>query len=97
MSRPALSPYLNMYRGELGFTDPYNAFVRPYMQQNQRPERRTTNTGTAGSITSAYPNNELLRARARSQQQATAGIAPTGTGSSFMNLGHFYQMPRGRR
>ena len=89
ISRPTLSPYLNMFRHDVGYTDPYNALVRPYLQQNQQRTRRDIRApmGAAGNPVQA---SELLRARALSQQQQAVGIAPTGTNSVFNNLGHFY-------
>ena len=96
VSRPALSPYLNMFRGDLGFTDPYNSFVRPNLPQSQPRTRRDLSPAT-GAGTALPQTTEVLRARALSQRQTAGGIAPTGTGSTFMNLGHFYQVPKYRR
>ncbi len=96
VSRPSLSPYAHLLGGGYGAMDPYMAYMRQFLPQTQRPERRDI-TAAAGSNTPLYPTSELLRARARSDQQQAGGIAPTGARSTFMNLGHFYQMPRYRR
>jgi hypothetical protein len=103
VSRPTLSPYSHMYSGG-GYgalEDPYMNYMRRFLPQSQpRPTRRdssltpTGSAGSAGSATNAYPTSELLRARARSQRQEAGAIAPTGSGSMYMNLGHFYQTPR---
>lgn len=97
-TRPRVSPYLNMFRSdlgimrsELGYFDPYMGFSRP----SAPTSRDRTNIQSIGQ-----PSTELLRARARSQQQAAGGIggiAPTGTGSVFMNYSHYYQAPGRRR
>ncbi len=98
ISRPSLSPYSNMFRTEAGMVDPYLNLVRPYMQQSSPLQRTatqrlpTTTTGNPG-VTA-----ESLRARQQSAQQMQAGgIAPTGTSSVFMNMGHFYQPRNFRR
>lgn len=96
VSRPALSPYAQMFGGGYGAMDPQMMYMRQYMPQTQQPTRRDV-TAASGSATALYPSSELLRARARSTQQAADGIAPTGTGSTFMNYGHFYQVPKYRR
>lgn len=106
VSRPTLSPYSRMYSGANYGTleDPYMMYMRRYLPQaQQRPPRRDATTGLpgplgssqlVGSATNAAPTNELLRARARSQRQESGSVAPTGTGSTFMNFGHYYQVPR---
>jgi hypothetical protein len=96
VSRPSLSPYARLFGGGYGAVDPYMSYMRQFMPQTQRPERRDV-TAASGATTPLYPTSELLRARARSNQQQAGGIAPTGSGASFMNLSHFYTMPRYRR
>ncbi len=88
VSRPALSPYLNMFRNDVGFTDPYNSMVRPYLPPSERVRRDATAPMDRSANPQASP--ELMRNRAQTQGQKALGIAPTGTGSVFMNMGHFY-------
>lgn len=97
VSRPTLSPYLNLYRREIGYMDPHSRNeMSPYLRyfQSERPTRRDVTP----SATTPAPSAEVARAIGRSQQQQmNTGIAPTGTGSTFMNLGHFYPMRTYRR
>lgn len=92
ISRPSLSPYSNMFRSEAGMVDPYLNMLRPYMQQAPPPARTTTQQTPPTTMTNPGTTAESLRARQHTaQQQQAGGIAPTGTGSVFMNMGHFYQ------
>jgi hypothetical protein len=97
VSRPTLSPYLNLYRHDIGFSDPrLGGEMSPYLRYFQADQQRTRRD-TPGTTTGTYPaapSAELLRTvnRNQQQQQVAVGIAPTGTNSSFMNMGHFYQV-----
>lgn len=98
ISRPSLSPYSNMFRAEAGMMDPYLTLIRPYLQQSS-PER-TVHRQAAPGPTMSNPgmSAESLRARQRAAlQQQAGGIAPTGTGSVYMNMGHYYQSRNYRR
>ena len=93
LSRPRTSSYLDYFRydrGGGGYLNPFRQFSSPLLRSPSQRNRQTT-AGTE--------SGELLRARARLQSQATrgSGVAPTGTGSSFNNYSHFYQMRNSRR
>ena len=62
VSRPALSPYLNMFRNDIGFTDPYNSLVRPYLPPSERVRRDATAPMDRTANPQAAP--ELMRNRA---------------------------------
>jgi hypothetical protein len=93
VSRPTLSPYLNMFPQERRYTDSYNSMVRPYMQQRTRRDAGSPLDTTSNPV----QTSELLRARERGQREQAVGIAPTGTNSVFMNMGHYYQFRNYRR
>jgi hypothetical protein len=98
ISRPSLSPYSNMFRAEAGMVDPYLNLVRPYMQQTPPQQRMATRQTPPATMTNPGLTAESMRVRQRTaQQQQVGGIAPTGTNSVFMNMGHFYQTRNFRR
>jgi len=113
ISRPAVSPYLELFRGGYGGYRGYGVspMLAPYLRQNQstasRVRDRTTDQSTSGGQS---VNMALERARAARQARAagalgagagtSGGVAPTGTGSVFMQYSHYYQVPQmggGRR
>jgi hypothetical protein len=92
VSRPTLSPYLNMYRNSTGYstghTDPYG-LGRSYLSPSQRLQRQPTTS--ADRATNPPRSPEMMRLRGQNQQQPQAvQIAPTGANSGFMNTSHFY-------
>ena len=100
VSRPTLSPYLNpVLRREAGLLSPYETMMSPYLRYFQ-PDQGTSRRNVTPTTTTPAPSAELMRAAGRSQQQqqqAVMGVAPTGTGSTFMNLSHFYPARNSRR
>lgn len=109
ISRPQVNPYSDFLRYNSGLYDP---MVRPFMRQNTPVTRRQMGGGpaTIGSPTgsallggsSTYGgqrNPEVERAQLRSAasaQRATV-VAPTGTGSTFMQYSHYYPVRQNRR
>lgn len=82
LSRPPVSPYLNLLRPELDPATNYYTLVRPAIEQRAA----TFQQGEA-----------LQQLRSRVDEQAAspfaganAGLAPTGSGARFMNLSHYY-------
>jgi hypothetical protein len=63
------------------------------MQQRTRRDARSPLDTTSNPV----QTSELLRARERGQREQAVGIAPTGTNSVFMNMGHYYQFRNYRR
>lgn len=87
---PTLTPYLNYFRRDTGaIGDPYNAFVVPRRELRQTLGVQQQNIyGLQQQVRQANQEIENIR-------QPLA--APTGTGATFMNYSHYYQMPPARR
>ena len=82
-SRPTMSPFLNYFRQDTGVLNRYHAFVQP--------QRRN-------STFSQLQNNRFRALKAETRQSSRQILLPTGSGSVFMNLSHFYQVrTRSRR
>jgi len=84
-SRPALSPYLYLTRPNVGPFPNYQAFVQPTQNQLQ------INQLQQSQVTQLQQNQQQLQqSQEKLQQLGPAQMAPTGTGSSFNSLSHFY-------
>jgi hypothetical protein len=84
-SRPALSPYLYLTRPNVGPFPNYQAFVQPTQNQLQ------INQVQQSQVTQLQQNQQQLQqTQQKLQQLGPAQMAPTGTGSSFNSLSHFY-------
>ncbi len=104
VGRPRVNPYSDFLRRSSGMYDP---MITPFLRQNNAgiTRRQTGNTNSASSAllggSSSYGmyNPEADRARARSMenQRTTTMVAPTGSGSTFMQYSHFYQVRRPAR
>ena len=91
LSRPTLSPWLNLYRRDPGPVGPYLSYVRP-----EQELRRTLQGQEAGlrrqSAGLQRQETGVLSLQRRVTQLERGGVmAPTGTGSVFMNYSHYYQ------
>lgn len=82
-SRPTVSPYLNLLRNDNGTMPNYYSLVRPQLDQ-QAFDRQATQNSRMNSI--AIRKLESLSTNPTG--------APTGSGSTFNNLSHYY--PRRR-
>lgn len=84
-TRPTLSPWLNLYRRDSGPLDNYHTFVRP-----EQRLRRTLEQQRAG----IQRQNAAIHSLGRqvSRLERPSGVRPTGTGGTFMNYLHYYQM-----
>ncbi len=104
VSRPSAMSYFNMGSGYglggYGMVDP---LLATYLQRNQNAasRRRENQTPTMPGFSS---NPMVDRARAARQTPlgtalptGQAAVAPTGTGSVFMQYSHYFQVPAGRR
>ena len=84
-SRPALSPYLYLTRPNVGPFPNYQAFVQPTQNQLQ------INQVQQSQVTQLQQNQQQLQqTQQKLQQLGPAQMAPTGTGSSFNSLSHYY-------
>jgi hypothetical protein len=82
---PTLSPWLNLYQRSTGPLDPYHQWVRPELnlretlqQQDLANQRQAVDIAAVG-----HQVTQL-------EQDRAAPIRPTGTGSGFMSLSHYY-------
>lgn len=92
-SGPTITPYLDYFRRDNGvLRDPYNAWVRPrrIVRDEIYQQRQSLYTLGRGLRDVNRDVNQMQSLRA-------SGASPTGTGSSFMNYSHYYQMRSGRR
>jgi hypothetical protein len=87
-ARPALSPYLELFRQDSGVVDPFNAFVEP--RRRLQSQSRQFQREIAGQQTTI---NELQRQVQGQIEIRPTGARPTGTGATFMNHSHYF--PRG--
>jgi hypothetical protein len=75
---------LDYFRSDVGVLDPYNTFVAP---------RRRLDQNLRQLASQQYADEQ------RTQQSLSmirqAGVAPTGTGATFMNYSHYYGMGGG--
>ncbi|PHR89742.1 MAG: hypothetical protein COA78_35680 [Blastopirellula sp.] len=84
-SGPALSPYLNYFRRDVGVTDQYNAFVNPIQNQQRFNSRQTQSVSGLRNQVQGIENGRNV---------APSRLSPTGKGATFMNYSHFYRMGR---
>jgi len=86
-SGPALSPYLNYFRRDVGVLDNYHTFVRPEQRlmqslSQQQSELRRTQLQLGQVQTDVRGmSKELL---------APSAASPTGRTATFLNYSHFY-------
>ncbi len=81
-SRPPLSPWLNLYRGNLGPVDPYNFWVRPQLEFQDSMRRLSTQFENQ-RIRVQQLEQETLRMRLEAAR-------PTGVGARFMDYSHYF-------
>jgi len=86
LTRPAVSPYLNLQRNDPTGTN-YQTLVRPFVQQ------RATNVQSAQAIDDLDQAVNTLANPPVSQQPT--GIRSTGARSGFRNLSHYYSRRTG--
>jgi len=92
-SRPAISPWFEMFRKDAGPLPNYLQYVRPRQQlQGALQQQRVNQSELQSHIRGLTGQLESLQ---------SAGVqVPTGTGSTFMNHSHYYPNMRaaaGRR
>lgn len=91
LGRPTFSPWLDLYRRDPGPVGPYLSNVRPRQElyrtlQGQEAGLRRQTAGLQRQETG------ILSLQRRVTQLERGGVmAPTGTGSVFMNYSHYYQ------
>ena len=78
-NRPTVSPYLNLLRTDSGGVPNYYGLVRPQLNQ-QAFDRQISNTARSQNLA-------IQKLSTVSELRSTG---PTGTGSVFKNLSHFY-------
>jgi hypothetical protein len=80
---PVLPRELDYFRQDTGVLDNYNAFIAPRRQLDQ-----TLKSMQAKQQTDA---RDAQRSIALLKESV---VAPTGTGASYMNYSHYYNIPR---
>lgn len=91
VQRPTISPYLNLFRPNVGPVGNYQTLVRPQLNQ------QANNVRQAQAIQATQRSVERVERQVQTGG-ATGPISPTGHSSSFMNYSHFYSVgPSGRR
>ncbi len=84
-----ISPWMNMFQRHPGPLDNYHSFVQPNMQvQGALSQQNTALQQQRGELQSLVQNE--------STGQHGEAIAPTGTGSVFMEYSHYYPGKGGR-
>src|SRR5688572_332479 len=81
---PTLPRELSYFRRDVGLLDQYNAFVYPQLQMNNQLQQLASQQ-QAFSRSAQRQINDLKDVRPSS-------AAPTGTGATFMNYGHYYSL-----
>ena len=82
---PTISPWMNLFNRNTGPLDNYHTYVQPQLEtqrtfrdQNALNQRQQAALGALGK--------QMTRIEAEHE----APVSPTGTGSTFMNLSHYY-------
>ncbi|HTN76092.1 MAG TPA: hypothetical protein VL096_12625 [Pirellulaceae bacterium] len=84
-SRPAISPWLYLQRGNTGGIPSYYAWVQPEFQYQQRTQ---------------YVDRQLGNIEGQLTRRPEQGAGVPSTAATYMNYGHFYPMqsaPAGQR
>ena len=81
---PTFSPWFDMFERNTGPLDNYHSFVRP----TQRLYGTLQNQGTG--LQRQDTGMRSLGRQVQQQQSRQPNVRPTGTGSTFMNLSHYY-------
>jgi hypothetical protein len=84
--RGPISPWMNMFQRRVGPLDNYNSWVRPQIQLQDAMARQNF------AIQQQAAGLEALGQQVEVKPGAHQPIRPTGTGSVFMNFGHYYPM-----
>jgi hypothetical protein len=83
--RPTISPWMDLFSQETGPLDNYHSFVRP--------RQRLYNTlGNQNYQLQQQGGNIRNLGKQVTRMERPAFVRPTGTGSSYMNLSHYYPM-----
>lgn len=91
VSRPTISPYLNLFRNDGGVVGNYYSLVRPMRQQ------QAFNAQQYQSVRGLERDVQRVDRAVQAGAQRPADIPATGHTSTFMNFSHFYNMPQQRR
>jgi hypothetical protein len=80
-ARPTISPYLYLTKPQQGPLPNYQTYVQPLKNQAQTNQMQQT------QLTQLQQSQEQLQL---TQTNGAAGVAPTGVGSAFNSLSHYY-------
>ena len=84
LSRPTVSPYLNLLREDGNGLPTYHTTVRPALEQ------RSTNRQQALAIRRVQNQFNAVFAAQQSSRGRRIGIRSTGHSTQFMNYSHYY-------
>lgn len=80
---PTLSPWLDLFRADLGVLDPYNSLVRPRLEFQEQLRRQQLDLARQAAGLSAVRQQMI-------QSSRPMPIRPTGAASVFMDYSHYY-------
>ncbi len=83
-SRPALSPYLDYFRADVGLLDRRNAIVAPDIRTQQNFQQLQSRISDQRS--------QLNSLQGQVEQIRDPKMRRTGTASAFMNYSHYYRL-----
>lgn len=87
--RPTVSPYLNLYREDVGNAAPnYYAFVRPQIQQQRFAQNQQY------ALRNMTRQLQAASTQAGNMYGRNAGVPVTGHSTRFMNHGGYYSFAR---
>lgn len=85
---PTISPYLNLFRQDVGgIYDPYNQYVLPAQQAQSRLNQAMRQQ----QLEANQLRSNIGQLQGELKQIRETGAAPTGVGAKFMNHGQFFQ------
>jgi hypothetical protein len=81
-ARPTISPYLNLFRRDVGPLPNYYSLVRPQLNQIEFNKRQ--------QVTNAQQQAQIQQNARNIVGISESVAAPTGTASVYRNYGHYY-------
>ena len=93
LARPTISPWLNLYRRDPGPLGGYLSEVRPRQELRGLLQQQELNMRRQATALQQQQTGILSLQRRVTGLERGGVMAPTGTGSVFMNYPHFYHFP----
>jgi len=83
LMRPSISPWMGLFQRNPGPLGNYNSYVRPQLDLQNTFRQQQAAIQRQGASISAL-------GQTLSEMEGIGGVRPTGTGSVFMDLSHYY-------